>query len=232
MTDTLITSTIPTNLDADQIIHTIQPPLIEDISPINQKEMKETHVTVPSNKTKDVNLGIHLNKVIVPVATIIPAPILSTVATIPILPTPVQSNYLSPTTTLKLLDISSSDPYTEIVCDLMAIYRNRSIDMMTIADLIIDLMQAVEKYTGLTGATKKNIVIDVIKLIIAGTKNPGLIWLVEYTLPSMIDIIIAASRSEFVLNLQEKTYRFCCCKKDVTDKKQMTINSLIRKPTY
>lgn len=124
-----------------------------------------------------------------------------------------------------------NDPYTEIVNDLISIYQKRVIDVTTVIDLVTDLMQGVEKYKGLTGETKKNIVMDVIKFIaVSSGADSNVVWFIQFTLPYIIDVIVAASRSQLALNLNDKAYKFCCEWRSKEEKKQIIVNSLTKKP--
>lgn len=90
-----------------------------------------------------------------------------------------------------------------------------------VLNLTVALMEAVEKCRELTGSQKKTLVVDVIKRLLDETNmseedNKTLDTIIELTVPTAIDVIIAATHGNVHINrLRDRLAQcplFKCCK--------------------
>lgn len=95
-------------------------------------------------------------------------------------------------------------------------FNEKTITTANVVVLAVQAMQLVEKLPNLAGSDKKNIVIQVVKLIVdefeldADTKA-AIHLIIDTTLPMTIDLIVSASRGAFGLNsLKTKLAKLCC----------------------
>ena len=79
----------------------------------------------------------------------------------------------------------------------------------TIVSIVIQLMQFVEKVQGLSGAARKQLILDVLTEKVNALGSPELTFFVTYLLPELIDSIIAFDRGELKIVIK-KCKGFCC----------------------
>ena len=97
------------------------------------------------------------------------------------------------------------------------IFVDKSVDTANIVNLTVHTMQLVEVIPHLTGGDKKNIVIEVIKLLISDSPlddntKAALDLIVQTTLPILIDTIISASSGDFNFNTIKACFaKWKCC---------------------
>jgi len=105
----------------------------------------------------------------------------------------------------------------------MKCVHNEKVTPTNIIVIATELMQIVEKYTGLTGPQKKMLVINVIKKVVNSqidsqeTRN-ALNTIIDFTLPTVIDNLVDAINGNIKFN-KEKVQSFfkkyiCCCFKN------------------
>lgn len=96
---------------------------------------------------------------------------------------------------------------------IQEMFKNETITTSNILIVISDIMQIVEKYNGLNGLDKKNIVLNLITSQLNSSnklsleEKTSLLLIVSTIAPTFIDTIISATNGKFNLN---KNY-FCCC---------------------
>jgi hypothetical protein len=84
--------------------------------------------------------------------------------------------------------------------------------LSTVVELMIDL-QAIQLYTG---PQKKEIIIYALNNYIKTTPNipesekPEFTFLIENIIPPAIDLLVKASKNQFVFTMQKKFLGFCC----------------------
>lgn len=93
---------------------------------------------------------------------------------------------------------------------------NTKITTSNIVFITTNLMQIIEQYSKLTGPTKKDIIIGVVKLYVLehlnGDEEKGLLMFIDAFLPSVIDIIISVDKKEMVIKIHKGLKScFSCC---------------------
>ena len=101
--------------------------------------------------------------------------------------------------------------------DTKTLFQGETFNAGTVITLAVRAMELVEKIPRLTGAEKKVIVIEVVKLMVDETDlseedNAKIDVIIDTTLPIAIDLIVAASRGMLNINgLKDKLKKLCCC---------------------
>jgi hypothetical protein len=97
-----------------------------------------------------------------------------------------------------------------------SIYKrlDKKITITNIMYVMKDVMVIIEEFKGLKGLEKKQIVIDVLTLLVynhGGEYKNDLSVLVRYVVPEAIDLVISASKNKLLLNVIEDFAEKKCC---------------------
>jgi len=114
----------------------------------------------------------------------------------------------------------SADQYVQQIYDnIKAAYEANQIDGGSVVNITINTMELVEVLPNLSGPDKKALVIRVVKMLIDNseldpTLKGSLDMIVQLTLPTIIDAIVAATKNGFDLNtFKTRLAKWCsCCK--------------------
>jgi hypothetical protein len=102
----------------------------------------------------------------------------------------------------------------KITNDVYNMVKDKQITIVNVIEIVIEIMQFIEKYPDLDGVSKKTCVINVITLLVSKDDNETLTEFTQLLLPSIIDVIIAASNNLLQLNKTRcKSFKsfFPCC---------------------
>lgn len=118
---------------------------------------------------------------------------------------------------LKIIPIDKNPLVVDLAQKIENIFlEDGGINSSNIISISIELMQLVENYKGLTGSKKKDVVIDVINLLLTTNvrdKNELFVLkeIVDFTIPTIIDTIISIDKKEIRIKLKKcVNYLFCC----------------------
>lgn len=111
-----------------------------------------------------------------------------------------------------------SNIISEIYDNLRTIVVDKKVTYGNILILTTQCMELVEKYVELSGLEKHKIVVEVVKRLVTETKLSeaeleNINQVVENLVPVAINLIIAASKGKFALNLinkVKKKSKLCC----------------------
>lgn len=114
----------------------------------------------------------------------------------------------------------SANIIDEIYENLRTLIVDRQITYGNILIITTQCMELVEKHKELSGLEKHKIVIEVVKKLVSETKlseaeAQNINQIVENLVPVAINLIVAASRGKFALNLIKKIKKcklFSCCR--------------------
>lgn len=101
--------------------------------------------------------------------------------------------------------------------DTKKAFEGETITSSSIITLAVRAMELVEKLPALSGSEKKQVVVQVVKLIIDETElsdddNAKIDVIIDTTLPLAIDFIVAASRGVLNINgVKSRLKKLCCC---------------------
>jgi hypothetical protein len=102
----------------------------------------------------------------------------------------------------------------KLVPSITSMVENKSPSSADIINLLTSVMQMVETYPSLKGSEKKQLAIDIINEILDThikdeTLRASLKLVVTSTVPTVVDVIIKASKG--LLELNKKCCPNCCC---------------------
>jgi len=119
------------------------------------------------------------------------------------------------------------DRYTELYNTIQSLLAssNKKLEVSNITEITIELMQLVESYDELSGADRKELVMDVFRQLIRdNVSQPELqnimTEIANFMMPSVIDAIIAFDKGDLKINIPRAISKcggfFKCCKKSAT----------------
>ena len=99
-----------------------------------------------------------------------------------------------------------------VYTDVKKIMGDKQLDAVSALSFTVKLMELVEKYKTLEGKDKKNLVLQVLKLLVddsnlSDDEQDKLDIILGITVPYFIDMIVAASQGSLALN---KVSKWCC----------------------
>jgi hypothetical protein len=112
-----------------------------------------------------------------------------------------------------VFNIKDIDRFTK---DLIEIIDGREITLENIMFIIPQYMTVAAKYVNLTGANKKKLIIHVLKTFIRNSQNinpekkKDILMMFDFTIPITIDMLVSASKSEFVFKHKKNIFTWCC----------------------
>lgn len=95
----------------------------------------------------------------------------------------------------------------ELISTITGIVGTEKITISNVLSICINLMQIVEKYSSLTGAQKKDIVIKTLENLIEKEEGKDSIMLL---IPDFIDKIISVENGEIHIGISVEAVQSCC----------------------
>jgi len=112
----------------------------------------------------------------------------------------------------------SSGPVSRLYDEIETLIEGKKIDAGSIISIATLLMKTVEKYSDVNGIQKKEIVLAVLRKIVQEKisdpdERANVLFLVEQTVPPVIDALVAVDKGQLKIKIQKgcKSLFSCCC---------------------
>ena len=111
----------------------------------------------------------------------------------------------------------SSEPVSRLYDEIETMIKGKKVDAASIVSIATLLMKTVEKYSDVQGIQKKEIVLAVLRKVVdEGVEDPteksNVLFLVEQTVPPVIDALVAVDKGQLKIKIQKGCKSvFSCC---------------------